>query len=130
MFLQTYQLLVKNPDRPLRSASLMRNDNHELFLVIVDPQQASELNQPAKTISLRLVGKKSFQDAPLLIKQESDWTIQVAGSVLTASTTIVPLETSFFTEATQLLYDLERTIDGVPKTIEQARFTITPDIAT
>ncbi len=108
----------------------MRNDAHELFLVIVDPAQASELEQPAKTISLRLVGKRSLEDAPMLIKQASDWTIEVTGSVLTATTTIHPLETSFFAEATALVYDLERTIDGVPKTIEQAKFTIIPDVAT
>ncbi|MEW5857386.1 MAG: hypothetical protein AB1861_08395 [Cyanobacteriota bacterium] len=108
----------------------MRSDAHELFLVIVDPTQFSEPDQPAKDISLRLVGKRSLEDAPMLIKQASDWSIEVAGSVLTATTTINPLETCFFGETTQLIYDLERTIDGVPKTIEQAKFTIIPDVAT
>ncbi|MBD2005618.1 MULTISPECIES: hypothetical protein [Cyanophyceae] len=131
--MRSYRFYRKSTNQPIAGSTFMRGDDlDDIAVLVVDPSQKSEDGQPAKVISLRLVIKLASEHphgAPLLVKEGSDFLISVTGNVLEASTDLSGLETSIFPEVTTLIYDLERTIDGKRKTIEQDRFTVIPDVA-
>lgn len=130
--IQAHRLFVSETGMPFKGAQLMRGDDIGLGLLIVDQAHKALPNQPEKVISLRLVVKLASEHphgAPLLVKQGSDFDTTVTENVLQASFGFLGLETSIFPETTQLIYDLERTINGSTKTIEQGVFTVVPDVA-
>lgn len=100
-----------------------RGDTLKLRVINIEPEQAGAL--------LRFVAKNvKDQTVSLITKSGTDFVITTTGNVLQADFTIESAETAVLTEETTLIYDLERTLNGEVKTLQQATFLVVLDIAT
>lgn len=111
---------------PLNGATLYRNDSYTIKVVV------TEENQTLPTF--RFVAKEIKQGAdstPLIIKSGSDFTttISIGGNQVVSEFQLSPNDTTGFLGRKQIIYDIERTMNGTVSTVEQGSFTVIPDIA-
>lgn len=110
----------------LNNAMLFRNDSHTIKIVV------TEENQSLPTF--RFVAKEMKEGAdstPWIIKSGADFTttISIGGNQVISEFQLSPNDTTGFLGRKQIIYDIERTMNGTVSTIEQGSFTVVPDIA-
>jgi len=110
----------------LNGATLYRNDSYTIKVVVTEESQSLP--------TFRFVAKEIKQGAdstPLIIKSGSDFTttISIGGNQVVSEFQLSPNDTTGFLGRKQIIYDIERTMNGTVSTIEQGSFTVIPDIA-
>ncbi len=114
-----FRLFLVNTGVRLNGSTIIRGDTHKIGMFIVGSGQQGAI--------LKFVAKSVITEPPLIEK-----TIQpsvITDNFLKAYFTLLPDDTSFFSQEISFMYDLERTLNGDIKTLEQGNFYLKLDIA-